>query len=109
MQCSAIFYFKDMSQPTTIKNELFRFVTVKSIMDIPESSANNNVITAPQTAIDELPASQSAAKSAFETYVKPFATAKEVRAVSMQICMILRLLFTQNENVMWHLYWKNRT
>lgn len=71
-----------MSQPTTIKNELFRFVTVKSIMDIPQSSVNNNAITAPQAAIDELPVNQSAAKTAFATYVTPFTTAKEVRSMN---------------------------
>jgi hypothetical protein len=74
-----------MSQQTTIKNELFRFVSVTNIIDIPESNSNNNAITAPQAAIDELPANQSAAKSAFETYVKPFATAKEVRSINADL------------------------
>jgi hypothetical protein len=74
-----------MSQQTTIKNELFRFVTVTNIIDIPESNSNSNAITAPQAAIDELPANQSAAKSAFETYVKPFATAKEVRSINADL------------------------
>ncbi len=93
------FYLKNMSQPTTIKNDLFRFVTVKNIIDIPEdTTALPRVVTAPQGAIDDLPDSGNATKVALELYLPiPLASAKAVRSINSDLYDFAQTLYRKRK------------